>query len=97
MRTRKCGICGGDIPRGVDWPFWKGGNPVHEDCQSLAQVDVKTAADYKNDRFSDLIIMELKEGDTATVNGPAVIVLSTLTERGVAAALLSIDKKNNGT
>ncbi len=30
---RMCGICGRrDIPRGVDWPYWKDGKPVHAYC-----------------------------------------------------------------
>ncbi len=30
---RRCGICGAeDIPRGVDWPHWLSGRPVHYSC-----------------------------------------------------------------
>lgn len=30
---RRCGQCGWfSIPRGLDWPFWKAGEPVCESC-----------------------------------------------------------------
>lgn len=33
MQLRACGICGlKDIPRGVDWPYWVDGCPVHFAC-----------------------------------------------------------------
>lgn len=34
--SRTCGICGeASIPRGVDWPWWSGGKPVHPTCLAI--------------------------------------------------------------
>lgn len=31
---RACGVCGiHNIPRGIDWPYWQDGRPVHAGCQ----------------------------------------------------------------
>jgi len=35
---RKCALCGvRDIPRGMDWPVWREGRPVHILCVVIEQ------------------------------------------------------------
>lgn len=35
-QPRACGICGQrSIPRGVEWPWWINGKPVHEECARM--------------------------------------------------------------
>ncbi len=42
MKMRTCGICGVEnIPRGVDWPCWLGGRPVHIGCYPIYPPEVK--------------------------------------------------------
>jgi hypothetical protein len=32
---RACGLCGErDIPRGVEWLWWRGGHPIHPWCDT---------------------------------------------------------------
>jgi hypothetical protein len=38
---RTCGICKiTDIPRGVDWPWWRKGEPAHATCYAKSVDDV---------------------------------------------------------
>lgn len=41
---RKCGICGdASIQRGVDWPWWKDGSPVHPHCLKELPISSESA------------------------------------------------------
>lgn len=40
---RTCGVCGiSDIPRGVDWPWWVNGQPVHPICLPRVEKGAET-------------------------------------------------------
>ena len=43
-RYRVCGVCGDwNIPREIDWPFWRDGQPVHRDCATRTPPEAQTA------------------------------------------------------
>lgn len=43
---RTCGLCGEtNIPRGIDWPWWHDGKPVHPTCLAVLSDQLDSAGD----------------------------------------------------
>jgi len=81
MKLRTCAICGVvDIPRGIDWPHWLSGCPVHLSCvenegKEIKRHRAKCLTPYFREIISGNKTFEIRFNDRGYKEGDEITLL----------------------